>query len=113
MPQNIVDDSLDNYWAADDSVKQATFELDLGGNTEFNLIELQEELSFGQRVDDFQIEVYEAATGAWKTIVKGKTIGYKKADRFAKVTASKLRLTIASSLASPTLKSINIYYNPY
>ena len=45
----------------------------------------------------------------WKTIVRGTTIGRKKLDRFAPVTARRVRLVIDKSLECPLVKTFGLY----
>jgi len=102
-----VDGDANTYWATDDGVTNASLEVDLGGEKIFNVIRTEEMISLGQRVEKYKVEAF--ISGNWQEICSGTTIGYRKLDRFPKVTASKVRLTILASRACPTIKSFGIH----
>ena len=102
-----LDGDANTYWATDDGVTNASLEVDLGGAKEFNVIRLEEMISLGQRVAQYQVEALIG--GDWKQICSGTTIGYRKLDRFPKVTATRVRLTILAARACPTLKSFGVH----
>jgi alpha-L-fucosidase len=108
-PDKALDDKKGTYWAADDEVTTAALEVDLGGQAEFNVIRLEEMISLGQRVQEYKIEAWNNADTGWKPLAQGTTIGYCKLDRFPKVTASKLRLTILKSRECPAIKSFGVH----
>jgi hypothetical protein len=70
------------------------------GNTE-------EFLKLGQRVSKYKVEA--EIDDRWTRIAGGTTIGYRKLDRFPKVTASKVRLIIEEARACPTIKSFGVH----
>src|SRR5439155_19845380 len=93
-PSRMLDDDKNTYWATDDDVTTSSFEVDLGSEQDFNVIRTEEVIALGQRVQQYQVEVSGAADGgAWQSIVQGTTIGYRKLDRFPRLTASKGRVT--------------------
>jgi alpha-L-fucosidase len=104
-----LDENKDTYWATDDGVKNATLEVDLGGEQEFNVIRLEEMITLGQRVAEYKIEAWNDEAKDWKELNHGYTIGYRKLDRFPKVKSSKIRLTILQARACPTIKSFGVH----
>jgi alpha-L-fucosidase len=102
-----LDDNAKTYWATDDGVTNASLEVDLGENETFNVIRTEEMISLGQRVEKYKVEAL--VSNNWREICSGSTIGYRKLDRFPKVTASKVRLTILASRACPTIKSFGVH----
>ncbi len=104
-----VDGDKQTYWATDDGVTSASLEVDLGGEAEFNVVRTEEAIQLGQRVQEYKIEARSQASGDWKTIVNGTTIGHCKLDRFPKTKASKLRLTIVKALACPTIRTFGAH----
>ena len=103
----MLDGKKETYWATDDSVTAAPAEIDLGGPVTFNRSMIQEHIALGQRVEGYTIEAWDGA--AWKPVVAGTTIGYKRLDRFDEVTASKVRLTITQSKACPVISEFGLY----
>jgi alpha-L-fucosidase len=104
-----VDGDNNTYWAADDGVTNATLEVDLGGEQEFNVVRLEEMLTLGQRVAEYKIEAWNDASKSWKELNHGYTIGYRKLDRFPKTKSSKVRLTILQARACPAIKSFGVH----
>ncbi|MCL1932945.1 MAG: alpha-L-fucosidase [Candidatus Azobacteroides sp.] len=73
----------------------------------FDLLQLQENIRVGQRIESFKLE-YEDG-GAWKEITRGTTVGYKRILRFDPVSAKYIRLTIESSRLIPELSEVGLY----
>lgn len=67
-----------------------------------------EDLRQGQKISKYTIEA--KINGQWNQIVNGETVGHKRIDQFANVTATALRFTVNKSVAGPaTLQSIAIF----
>lgn len=75
-----------------------------------NVVQLQEDISKGQRVEKFLVEAF--SEGRWQTLGEGTTIGYKRMLRFPEVTADSLRLRIDGSRLSANIMSVSAYYAP-
>ena len=73
----------------------------------FDLLQLQEDIKVGQRIESFKLEYKEEDT--WKEITRGTTVGYKRILRFDSVSARHVRLTIETSRLNPTLSKIGLY----
>jgi alpha-L-fucosidase len=106
-PAMAVDGGKETYWATDDGVTTASMEVDLGAPHDFNVIRIEEFIKLGQRISKYKVEAQ--IDRQWKQIADGTTIGYRKLDRFPKVTADKVRLTIEASRACPTIKSFGVH----
>ncbi|HEX4264491.1 MAG TPA: alpha-L-fucosidase [Verrucomicrobiae bacterium] len=104
-----LDGDKNTYWATDDGVTNAALEVDLGDEREFNVVRLEEMITLGQRVAEYKIEAWDDAAKNWKELNHGYTIGYRKLDRFPKVKASKVRLTILQARACPAIKSLGVH----
>ncbi|PKV62941.1 alpha-L-fucosidase [Pontibacter ramchanderi] len=87
----------------------AIIELRLKGEQTFDVLMLQENISVGQRIEKFTFEYWKE--GQWQKATEGTTVGYKRLLRFEPVTASKVRLRIASSRLNPTISEIGLYKN--
>lgn len=95
------------YWATADGQKSGSVTLAWEKPTACDTVVLQEAYQLGQRVTNFTVE---AQVGdSWKQVASGTTIGVKRILRFPKTQASKLRLTIVSALACPTLATFHVY----
>ncbi len=95
------------YWAANDGVNTGWVELDLGADKTFNTVELQEPIAIGQRVTDFNIQVWTGSS--WTTVHANQAIGAKRIAPFPDVTASKVRVNILAGRGSAALSTIRIF----
>jgi len=105
-----VDSSGDTWWEAADGAGDAALTIDLGGPTVFNVIMIQEMITQGQRVEEFQIEAWDGT--AWRTIGKGTTIGHKRLLRGPETKTDKVRLAITKSRGAPTIREFGLYLAP-
>jgi alpha-L-fucosidase len=106
-PGRAVDGKTDTYWATDDGMTNAWLEVDLGSPRAFNVVRTEEFIALGQRVSKYKVEA--EIEGQWKQIAGSTTIGYRKLDRFPKVTASKVRLTIEEARACLAIRSFGVH----
>ncbi len=84
-----------------------SFELELRKISEFDVLLLQENISKGQRIEQFSLQAW--VDGEWKLVTKGTTIGYKRLLRFATVKTNKVRFTIEQSRLAPALAEFGLY----
>jgi len=106
-PGNIVDGDPDSYWATEDEIRGATLEIDLGQETYFDRIMLQEPIRFGQRISLFSVEA--RIGGEWTPIAEGTTIGYKRIFRIPGVTADGVRILIERANNTPALSNFGLF----
>ena len=109
-PENCIDTNSLTYWATNDSVKTAILEIDFQKKINFNRLLLQENISLGQRIHEFTLEIEE--NGEFKEVCKGTTVGYKRILRFDNVKTAKGRLTLKTDAPCLTLSNIGIYTAP-
>ncbi len=76
----------------------------------FNMLQLQEDISKGQRVESFILEGFQ--NGQWGKITEGSTIGFKRILKFKTYTTSQVRLRITSSRLQPTIAEMGLYHSP-
>ena len=105
--EKATDGNSKTYWATDDEVKQASLEIDLGGDKKVNYVLLQEYIRLGQRVKSFQIDVWQKDN--WQEVARGTTIGYKRIVKLDPVTTSKVRISINDARACPLISNVEIY----
>lgn len=91
--KKLIDNNVDTYWEADEIPSSLEFSLD--EERIIDIIELQEFINKGQRVESFRIEAIE--DDQWKEVASGTTIGYRRLLRIAPVKTKMLRLTITGS----------------
>ena len=107
LPRHTLDHNYDTYWTTRKKDTTAVIELNLRENKTFDVLLLQENITVGQRIEQFVLEYQDGIE--WKKIAEGTTVGYKRLIRFDAVTANKVRLRILSSRLNPTLSEFGLY----
>ena len=77
---------------------------------EFNVFMIQEDISKGQRIEDFKLEAY--INDEWQELASSTTAGYKKLLRFPVVKSDRIRLSINSSRANALIQEIGLFRTP-
>ena len=104
----LIDGKPDTFWATDDDVHVADAVLDFKRPVTFNVIAVKEAIRFGQRVDAFVVERWNA--GGWEQVAAGTSIGPRRYVRLEKpATASRVRLRISQASASPLLTQFSLF----
>ena len=83
-------------------------DLRLAKATKINHIILQEDISNGERVRHYKLEVF--INNQWKEVGRGECIGHKRIQIIETVETSRIRLKILESKAKPKLKNFSIYF---
>lgn len=83
-------------------------ELKVKSNKIVNTILLQEDITQGQRVEEFSVELYN--NGRWYHVARGTTIGYKRLVRISDYKAERIRVSINKSRGRANIKCIGLYY---
>src|SRR5690606_27110585 len=108
--EKVLDGDPDTYWAPGD--EEAWLELELGAPGTFNVVRLQEPIAMGQRVAGYRVDVQR--NGAWETVIRGTTIGYKKLDRLEEpISTDRVRIVIEDALSLPLLAETGLYLDPH
>jgi alpha-L-fucosidase len=100
----------DHFWAAAKEDKTPAITLSWRAIHEFDHIVLKEPIAAGQRVAKFKVETI--ASGGWKTLTEGTTIGNTRILKVPRTQTSTLRIVIQDSLATPALSEIGVYDSP-
>jgi alpha-L-fucosidase len=102
-----LDGNPDTFWSAPPGSHQATLEADFAEPVTFDHTTIMEWLNDGQHVEKYAIEVW--TNNEWKAVASSEAIGHEKIDRFAPVTASRVRLNILSSVGQAHIREFQIY----
>ncbi|MGL5683940.1 MAG: alpha-L-fucosidase [Marinifilaceae bacterium] len=90
-------------------VKQgATREYKLKPQSTINVVLLQEDITKGQRVEQFEVEALTQK--GWEKVAQGTTIGYKRMVRFPDTQAKALRVRIGQSRLEANICNVAAYY---
>lgn len=103
----LLDARYDTYWTTTGRDTTATLSFALPAPQLFDVLQLQENIAVGQRIERFALEYKSGAE--WKTAATGTTVGYKRILQFEPVRAQYVRLRILSSRLNPTLSAIGLY----
>ncbi len=103
----LLDTKYGTYWTTSGHDTTATLTFSLPAAQLFDVLQVQENIMVGQRIEKFVLEYKSGA--AWKTVVAGTTVGYKRILKFEPLRAQVLRLRITSSRLNPTLSAIGLY----
>jgi alpha-L-fucosidase len=106
----VLDGEKGTYWTTPERIESAVLEFFMPEKQTFDVAMLQEEISAGQRVEEFALAAWDG--NAWRPFAGGTTIGYKRLLRFPETTAERVRLTIVKSRTSPTLAAFGLYKSP-
>ena len=100
------DNDPTTFWTATDA-SHATLEVDLGHPVTFDRSLAMERLDEGQNVRHYSIQAWDGL--AWKTVAEAQAIGHMKIDRFAPVTAQRVRLNILSSVGVARIREFKLF----
>lgn len=79
--------------------------------TEINQIEIQEDISKGERIQRYQVE--GLVDGKWILLCEGISVGHKRIQRFKKTKVSAVRLLVSDSIGNPFIKKFStLNYTP-
>ncbi len=87
--------------------RSVTLELKLTKPTRFDHALTMEWLTDGQLIQRYEIQAW--VDGGWKTLVSDEAIGHEKIDRFAPVTAQRVRLNILSSAGVARVRDFELF----
>lgn len=87
-----------------------TVEFDLGREVKFDVLELQEYIAKGQRVESFTVEAL--LNGQWQEITSGTTIGYKRLLRFAPVISDRIRIIFKEARHHALISGLGLFHTP-
>ena len=103
------DGKLETSWTPADDQTAGSVEFDLGQARTFNVARIQEDISKGERVQAYHVDVLDG--DQWRTVTSGQVIGHKQLRRFPAVTARQVRLVIDKASASPAIAEFGLHFN--
>lgn len=101
----LTDGKLETYWQGKSDT--GVIEISFDEKQRFDRLLLQENITEGQRVEDFVLEC--RIDNQWKAVAEGTTIGYKRILRFAPVETDKVRIVIRQSRDLPQIAELGFY----
>lgn len=83
-------------------------EFKLGKEALINLIQVQEDITKGQRIENITVEVH--SEGCWQKVAQGTTVGYKHIFRFPDIKADAIRISIDECRAKANINRVSAHY---
>ena len=109
-PGNMIDENDDTYWTTDDGTKSGEILIDLGKETKFDVVSVEEAIQNGQRISNYKIEYRNGDSGAWTLLEEGKTIGAKRLCRTSETTARQIKITVGTTDGKvPMISEVGVY----
>jgi alpha-L-fucosidase len=105
--ERALDDNPDTFWSAPAGSHHAIVEVRFDHPVTFDRAMTLEWLEGGQRVRQYQIEVWTG--NGWKTIARAQAIGHKKIDTFEPITATRVRLNLLSTTDAAQIREFALY----
>ena len=105
----VLDDDPETTWSPEGDALTGTIELTLAAQP-FNVVGVQEAIAQGERVQKYRIDA--SHDGAWETIARGTTIGHRNLHPVKEQQATRLRLVIEASRATPLITTFAAYHAP-
>ena len=100
-----IDGNPNTYWKLPKKTSSTVFSMP--ELQQFDMIELQEYIQYGQRIEKFKVEAF--IDNKWKEIASGTTIGYKRIIRFNPLITNKIRLNFEETRAQAFISKIGLY----
>jgi len=108
---NLIDGDPETYWATKGKDTTGSFTLRWPETQTFNVIELEEYIPLGQRVEAVAVDAW--LEGDWQTVGEATSIGNKRWIRIPTITTDRLRIRITDAMACPVIREVGIYYRPH
>lgn len=109
-PGNMIDDNDETYWATSDGKKSGEILIDLGKETKFDVVSIEEAIQNGQRINNYKVEYRNGDSGTWTLLEEGKTIGAKRLCRTSETTARQIKITVGTCDGKvPMISEVGVY----
>jgi alpha-L-fucosidase len=106
-PANVLDGSIDTYWAMNDNETTGFLEIHLNGVYNIDAVILQEHIALGQRIGGYLVDA--GVNGEYSRIINGTSLGYKRIwNLTSSVEATDIRLQILQANATPLINSVQV-----
>ena len=108
-PGNTVDGNDETYWTTNDETNEGSLLINLGSAKKVDVISIEEAIQNGQRINEYKVE-YRNGSGNWIVLEEGETIGAKRLVRIPAVTATEVKITVATPTGKvPMISEVGVY----
>lgn len=92
------------------TVEGNTYTTTLANHTLVNTVVIEEDVSEGEKADEFSVYIYPYSYGKRVLVFKGYTIGHKRICTFPTIRTEKIDVVIDKESAPCKINNINLYY---
>jgi alpha-L-fucosidase len=109
--ENLLNSEMETSWNPAPGEESASVTITFDEPKTFNRFLVQENISLGQRVKSFELEIQNEHS-EWESIAMETTIGYKRILRLPDTKAKAVKFTIHESKDSPVISHLAFYNAP-
>lgn len=109
--ENLLNSEMMTFWSPKAGELPASVTINFDEARTFNRFLVQENISLGQRVKSFELEILNE-NKEWKSIAKETTIGYKRILRLPDTKAIAVKFTIHDAKESPVISHLAFFDAP-
>ena len=109
--ENLLSPAMESSWSPASGEVSATVTINFDNVQTFNRFLVQEDISLGQRVRSFELEI-QNENEEWESIAKETTIGYKRILRLPDTKTTAVKFTIHDAKDSPVISHLAFYDAP-
>jgi alpha-L-fucosidase len=109
--ENLLSSEMESSWNLAPGEESAAVTITFDEPQTFNRFLVQENISLGQRVKSFELEI-QNDNNEWESIARETTIGYKRILRLPDTKAKSVKFTIHDSKDSPVISHLAFYNAP-
>ncbi len=113
QPRLAADNDAATFWMPRPGVYAVDLELRFRRPVTFDRAVTMEWLNRGQEIERYEIQAEAGprsqSGGGWRTLARGTSIGHKRINRFARTTATRVRLRIQEAAGRPAIREFQLY----
>jgi hypothetical protein len=106
-PAHVLNRNTDKFWMPKKKEITPYLTFELTGEKTFDCLEIRENIRYGQRIEQFSVEVWKGER--WREVTRATTVGYSRFLRFEPVTSAKVRVRIIQSRSTPALAFVALH----
>ena len=108
-PNMLADQNRQTYWEPSPEDDAPTLTISYNNPITFNIIDVREPISQGQRIEEFIIESW--AEDKWVRIAQGTTVGNRRLINVNTTSTEHIRIILTKSRNTPRISELGIYKN--
>jgi len=90
--------------------EESAIVFEFGNIVKFNVLEIKEQIEFGQRIDSFCLDIWQ--NGEWSELASATSVGYKRLLMVRTSETGRIRIRFTKFSAVPVIAGIGLYLAP-